>query len=246
MIHITYASDNMTKAAEVCQKSALKYGCEETFTGWVNHEFYQFNKSILDSERGSGFWLWKPFIIYKALLELVPEDEVLVYSDAGVEFINDLSHIQMDEDVFFFGNNWNHVDWCKADVINAILPNYEIDRPDYQRSLSNKKQIQASVILFRNTQKVRDFVKEWLLYCQMPGFIDDSPSKLPNVGSFQEHRHDQAILTCLQIKYGYKLHYWAASYNDGQFTYDKLPCYTDTYPILFNHHRKRNDQWLQA
>jgi len=141
---------------------------------------------------------------------------------------------RMDEDIFFFGNNWNHVDWCKMDVIMAI------NRGDVSILA---KQVQASVIFFRNTQKVRDFVKEWLLYCQMPNFIDDSPSKLLNVFTFQEHRHDQAILTSLQIKHGYKLHWWPASYSDGQFAYDKIEQYqNDNYPVIFNHHRKRNDE----
>jgi hypothetical protein len=164
----------------------------------------------------------------------MPENHILIYSDAGVEFINNVSHIidRMDEDIFFFGNNYNHIDWCKGDVLNTF------------KVFEDKKQVQASVIFFRNTQKVRDFVKEWLLYCQMPYFIDDSPSLFPNVSTFQEHRHDQAILTCLQIKYGYKLHWWPASYNDGQFTYDKISEYqNDNYPVIFHHHRKRQEDW---
>ncbi len=241
MIHgITYTDENMTKSAELCRSSMLKHGfdtCHIFDDNDISYEFKLANKDIFkEGVRGAGcYWLFKPYIIYNELQSL-DDGEFLIYSDAGVEFINNVSHIidRMDEDIFFFGNNWNHVDWCKMDVIMAI------NRGDVSILA---KQVQASVIFFRNTQKVRDFVKEWLLYCQMPNFIDDSPSKLLNVFTFQEHRHDQAILTSLQIKHGYKLHWWPASYSDGQFAYDKIEQYqNDNYPVIFNHHRKRNDE----
>jgi hypothetical protein len=73
----------------------------------------------------------------------------------------------------------------------------------------------------------------------MPGFIDDSPSMLPNHPEFQEHRHDQAILTCLQIKYQIKAHWWPSTYNLHQR--EHFP--EDTYPPILNHHRKRNWEW---
>jgi hypothetical protein len=241
MIHgITYTDENMTKSAALCVNSMRKNGVESYFAYrpyLIQDSFINFNSNIFKvGARGADcYWLFKPYIIYVELMAL-EENDILIYSDAGVEFINNVSHIidRMDEDIFFFGNNWNHVDWCKMDVIMAI------NRGDVSILA---KQIQASVIFFRNTQKVRDFVKEWLLYCQMPNFIDDSPSKLLNVFTFQEHRHDQAILTSLQIKHGYKLHWWPASYSDGQFTYDKIEQYqNDNYPVIFNHHRKRNDE----
>jgi hypothetical protein len=78
------------------------------------------------------------------------------------------------------------------------------------------------------------------LWGQMPGFIDDSPSKLPNYPTFAEHRHDQAILTCLQIKYGYKLHFWPTKYSE-HIRHTARP--EDNYPTMFNHHRKRDHEW---
>lgn len=235
---ITYTDENMTISAELCKKSMLKNGVDKSYIyrpSELPEWFIDMNRNVFSNKRGCGYWIWKAFNIFD-LLEQIEENDILIYADAGVEFINNVSHIidRMDEDIFFFGNNWNHVDWCKMDVIMAI------NRGDVSILA---KQVQASVIFFRNTQKVRDFVKEWLLYCQMPNFIDDSPSKLLNVFTFQEHRHDQAILTSLQIKHSYKLHWWPASYSDGQFAYDKIEQYqNDNYPVIFNHHRKRNDE----
>lgn len=250
---VTYSDQNMTISRERCIKSALQHGVDSVHE-WDREmieatEFYQLNREILDQERGSGLWAWKSYIIYKALLDMT-ENDILIYSDAGVEFINDISAITnvMDEDLFLFGNNYNHVDWCKGDNIDAVVPYLRFDRlTEYQGLFyfeKERKQVQASVIFIRPTQKAKEFIKEWLMFCQMPNLIDDSPSKVPNYPTFQEHRHDQAILTCLQIKHGYKLHYWPSQYNNGAFKYDKIEQYkNDSYPIVFHHHRRRNIDW---
>jgi hypothetical protein len=77
----------------------------------------------------------------------------------------------------------------------------------------------------------------------MPEFIDNSPMEIANNDpEFREHRWDQAIITCLAYRYGYKLHWWPAMYNGGQFIYEK-GVFNDEYPVIFHHHRKRNDEW---
>jgi hypothetical protein len=94
--------------------------------------------------------------------------------------------------------------------------------------------------------KVSDFAlqvaNEWLSYCQVDHYIDDIVYDSYQYPSFQEHRHDQAILTAVAQAHGIPLHWWPASYNNGAFTYDK-GTYTDTYPVIFHHHRKRNNEW---
>lgn len=194
-----------------------------------HHTFYYQNRSILDQKRGAGYWLWKPFIIQQAFKSCQDGDYVL-YCDAGIEIISNLqSLIDLNEDILLFNNEWKHIDWCKRDVMEAIIPGWaNADRQDAQ--------VQASVILIRNNAFTRDFVQRWLTWCERAGFIDDSPSNEPNLPGFREHRHDQAILTCLQIKHGVPLHWWPAHYQAG--VRHKYPA--DTYPVIFNHHRKRN------
>lgn len=242
---ISYASDNMTISQEALVCSAWHYGVDNVISYGrkdIDENFYLTNKVVLDAERGAGYWLWKPYIINKTIHKL-NEGDILIYGDAGVRLINDPRAIiqKMDEDIFFFSNGFPHVEWCKGDVLGSILPLfygwtdyvYQIQEPEKTATF---KQVQASVIFFKVTQKTKDFIKEWLLYSQMPEFIDDSSSKLPNYPTFAEHRHDQAILTCLQIKYGYKLHWWPTIYSEH------LPR-TDSYPPMFEHHRLRNHEW---
>lgn len=246
---ITFATENMSQSMELCVQSAYKHGvdvCWPQNPNTISSEFRELNKQILESKRGAGYWLWKPYHIYKAML-LCEENDILIWSDAGVEFVANVNQIisRMDEDIFFFTNGFPHVEWCKWDCINKIIGfnGHEQEPYPYKGSqgtfihVRSFTQVQASVIFFCVNQKTKDFVKEWLLYCQMPGFIDDSPSKLPNYPTFAEHRHDQAVLTCLQIKHGYKLHFWPTNYSE-HIRHTAQP--GDTYPTMFNHHRKRN------
>lgn len=240
--HVTFANDEMTKSAVLAQSSALKHGCYKSFImneKCYSDEFIKLNKKILTQYRGAGYWLWKPYVIFN-MLNKIAENDILVYTDAGVEILNDVNLLvnKMDGDVFLFGNNYPHIEWCKADVMDAILPNWALQFD------TNNRQTQASVLIIRNTQYGRMFIGEWLKYCQIDHFINDEQSYEGNYINFVEHRHDQAILTCLAYKYGIPLHWWPAHYNDGQFIYDKHPQFAqDNYPVIFHHHRKRNNEW---
>lgn len=241
---VNYATKDMAISQDKCSDSSLKYGVDKVFNYTpenIDCWFFKTNKDILTQERGAGYWLWKPYVIMKAFnYWAIKEGDIIIYADAGVEFVGDVNKIieKMDDDIFLFGNMYNHVDWCKWDVINCINKN---DYMDSSYNLIQKKQAQASVIFFRVSKRSKDFIREWLAYCQIPGLIDDSPSKLPNYPTFAEHRHDQAIITCLAIKYNIPLHWWPAMYSDGAFTYEKGH-YKDSYPVIFHHTRKRNHE----
>jgi len=238
IIGVTFSDPRMTRSAELCSRSMLANGVDKVWQqnpNTISDDFVRMNRHILNHERGAGFWLWKPYFIDKAINEpSIADGDIIVYADAGVEFVANVSHIidRMDEDVFLFTNGFSHAEWCKGDVWRSILP---VIMP-----FDIYKQVQASVLFIRVTPRTRKFIREWLLWCQMPGLIDDSPSQSPNYLTFAEHRHDQAILTCLQIKYGYKLHFWPTNYSE-HIRHTAQP--EDNYPTLFNHHRKRNNEW---
>lgn len=238
MTHLTtYADASMSIAAQICTASAKQNGIDRVWS-WTDAairqtEFYEQNKAILDQPRGSGYWLWKPYIILDTLQRMI-EGEILVYADAGVEFVAPVRHIidRMDQDIWLFGNQYQHVHWCKGDVMKAL------------NCFDSGSQVQASVIIIRNTTKAREFVDEWLTWCTVSGMIDDNPSKVPNHPEFREHRHDQAILTSLAYINLIPLHWWPAMYNCGAFAYEKGG-YNDNYPVLFHHHRCRNNEIQQ-
>lgn len=281
MIHLaTFSDSQMSRSRALCIESALKHGVDriagphyfdrglETRDGftleWLKSEgIYGYVGEAFWQNRGCGFWLWKPYVIHQTMTVL-QDGDVVVYADAGIEFIDNANYIidRMDQHIFLFGNNWEHAHWCKADVIEAVCPP-PLGKPYFRiRWEDFGKQCQASVIFFRVSDYSRKFVAEWLKWClhrerfstvctdEWRYLIDDSPSRLPNHPEFREHRHDQAILTTLAYREGIRLHYWPSVYNRGgspEFVYEKLTEYAgDTYPVLFHHHRRRNHEWSNA
>lgn len=235
---ITFTDDNMTIAADICKVSALQNNVHEVKIFGpkdIDAKFRKANAAILDQPRGCGYWLWKPYLIDRELNKM-KDGDYLIYCDAGVEIVNNVNHIidRMQDDIFLFGNKFQHIHWCKADAFIPLLSN---EYYNYQG-----KQAQASVIFIRNSEPARKFVKQWLEWCCNAEMIDDTQSKLLNHPEFQEHRHDQAILTCAAIRENIPLHWWPAMYNAGNFTYEKTG-YNDEYPVLFHHHRMRNSDF---
>lgn len=231
---VAFTDHRMTISAMKCAQSALKFGAD-SYSIWTPADLGQeFRKGhtieLLAEERGPMWWAWKPYIILSEMRKAQFGD-IIVYCDAGNEWIADLRHAvnAMDQDILFFSNGFQHSDWCKMDTVMAILP----------EGVTWEKQVQASTIFLKVTIDTHRFVCEWLKWSYEPRLIDNSASILPNVSTFREHRHDQAILTCLQIKYAYRLH-WFPTTTAGSLRKDHPG---DTYPVLLNHHRKRNNEW---
>jgi len=266
VIHlVTFASDDMSISAQRCIESAERMGVDRV------HRTAPVKPS---SERGHGFWKWKPQVILAIMegdgspfLKPLNDGDILIYADAGVEFIEPVSIVidRMDQDIWLFGNETLHRHWCKRDIIDAVWKITPKNGSDQGRTASwdrFDKQVQASVIFFRVNDYTRAFVKEWLDWClysvktytEVDGYktiksehflIDDSPSVAPNHPEFKENRHDQAILTTLAYREGIKLHHWYVRYHDR--TPGRGPFYpNDDYPPLYLHHRRRNHEWEQA
>lgn len=263
---VTFSDESMSRSREVCVQSAITNGVQQVFSygPWDVQKLdcYEANRKVFDAPRGCGYWAFKPALLNRILglqsfLFNVAEGDVVIWADAGIEFINNVNYIidRMDQDIFLFGNNWEHAHWCKRDVIDEI---FSADRlPDFTHWALPapwkmfSKQVQASVIFFRVSDYTRKFVKEWLDWCLFEGggLIDDSPSRTPNHPEFREHRHDQAILTTLAYREGLRLHWWPSVYNKGgspEFIYERGDYPDDGYPVLFSHHRKRNHEWSEA
>lgn len=237
-----FANDDMSKAQSLLVESALNWGfdADKIFAYkkeghvWEGFDsaFLEMAAPILEEERGCGYWVWKPYIIYRTM-QGAKYGEWIVYLDSGIEIVNDLSNLIKDsEDFVLFNNEWNHMDWCKMDVMSKmLLPNF------YHREM---KQLQASAIFIKKNEYTQSIVEKWLNYCLDKHMIDDSPSVEPNVDTFREHRHDQAILTNAVMYDNIPTLTW-----DNYITYDRnnlFPKIT-TSPILFWHHRKRNNEF---
>jgi len=203
MLFITFGNFQFFHSAQSLKKDASKLGIfRRSFTPKFEQEFIDAHANfILSNGRGYGYWLWKSYLIMRGLEECEP-GENLLYADAGCSFGTNTGRIldwakMASEDpggILAFQlqeNCFEHI-WTKQDTIRAILPD-----------VKNDLQLCGTVIMFTNTQKVRDFVKEWFEWCIKDNYhyLTDAPSRVPELPCFIDHRHDQSIFSLLAKKY---------------------------------------------
>jgi hypothetical protein len=241
--------------------SANKFGIREIFSydfdDLKDTTFYKNNIKILSQERGSGYWLWKPYIILESL-DKVKDGDIVIYSDCGIEIISEVSPLikicSESEDILLFGNcNAVNATWTKRDCF--VLMKCDTEYCWYG------PHVDASFCLFKKNIKSVNFVKEWFKYSCDQNILTDSPNicGLPNLPSYAEHRHDQSILSLLAQRYMISLYRIPSQHgnhykmqhlrvkgefnclNQSDFTplsyYYVIPYYNSDYFQILNHHR---------
>ena len=186
--------------------SGLRFGITDP-RPWSNEvlratRFYSEHKTMLDMERGAGYWLWKPFIMLETLREM-QDGDCLIYSDAGVEIIADLTPLVRatleTPAVKIFRGNGEAWEFTKRDCFFFL----NADEPRYHHA----PMADASFIVCMKTAQACEFIAEWLEICLDPRILTDQPNTcgLPNLPGFKDHRHDQSILSLLAKRNNFEL-----------------------------------------
>ena len=210
---ISYATRRYRLRQVLLGLSAKANGIASSVDSWTLPRLgaSDFGKAAPDislSERGSGFWAWKPYFIGRALDAAKPGDMVL-YCDVGRYF----PYVLLDQPLepFF---NWMETRgqdvlpgvkipwtgpmrvWTKRDAFVGT----NMDRPEIHEA----SPIQAAFSFWRVTPECKDFVNEWLSWCVRRDLISDDTSTcgLPELPGFRGHRHDQSLLTLCCLKRG--------------------------------------------
>lgn len=205
---VTYAGGKQIvhyKNQNALMASAINQGFDVLHTYNYNHldaNFIEINKKILKKSRGAGYWLWKPYIILKTL-ESTAEGDIIVYLDSGAliykkhafKYINKLIKqiLKNPKDIFLKNNYHSNRAFVKRDLL--LYFNMDNDR------IRDATQLDASIIILKNSIKSKKFIKEWLEICTHEDLLTDLPSVSQEHSDFTDHRHDQAILTLLSYKY---------------------------------------------
>lgn len=182
---------------------------------WVDaHPFRQINAWLWEhpgdrnGKRGFGWYAWKPLIILDALDRCAPGDVVL-YLDADSRPVSSTLPIfdtaRRDGAMFFASQGHKQRTWCKADCYE-VMAMQPIDEP---------AGCARFVAIKAGEYKPKQLLWEWLTYSVNPSATTFDPSRLrPDHADLSEHRTEQAIMTLLAHRYGYKL--WREADQDGE------------------------------
>lgn len=182
---------------------------EKKYTEFFNR-LELFRESLNDKgQKGYGRWAWKPFLILQ-YLNLIPEDSILLYLDAGCHFnINTVSK----ERFLMYCESANIYESLAMQLyLYGLGPNlnafeYEYNSYDNKNQLSisdsdwESHQIQAGILFFKNNIRVRNFIKDWLNYCTADDFKNLNENLIVQTDKqFKEYRWDQSIFSLLYKK----------------------------------------------
>lgn len=253
---VTFANKAFYESQAELEKSALKYGVDQVLKynedDLIMTDFFKEHKTILTKRKGAGYWLWKPYYIYKTLKKINTND-TLVYLDAGISVTDDIGVLvevcrNTEQKCMLFTNQTHkNSQYTKGDCF------FIMDCKD--EKYSESFQIDASVQVYAKCERTLRLVKEWLDYCTNPLLLTDCKNHYvySNYPDFEDHRHDQSILSLLAVKYELDIFRDPSQWGDYlkmtpyrsdkdylPLSYATIPLLNSPYGTLLNHHRKRD------
>ena len=166
--------------------------------------FCERNRDVLEQPQGAGCWLWKPYVVVRALKEEMNDGDILFYADSGCFFVAAVAPVlemclqRPDKPILLFTGDPANANrrYAKRDCFHYM----GLDREPF---LSAPQSI-ASFFVCRKTDFTVSFFEEWLHLAEDPRLLTDQPNQcgLPNYPDFAGHRYDQSILSLLGAKHG--------------------------------------------
>lgn len=207
---MTCADDKYMPSAKFQLNTALKKGKVNKTLCYnladMDKTFQNANKKIfeLGKEKGAGFYLWKPYFVWKAISSIKSKDFLVYLDSAGFYYRSSIipivSYMQNYDIDMICSRRYRYLEkhWTKRDAFVYM----GCDSPKYTEQV----QAMSGFFVLRKTDKTIKLIQEWLMYAQDYRIITEVPnvSGLDNYIGFQQHRHDQSILSLLECKYDVK------------------------------------------
>jgi hypothetical protein len=200
LFYINFSDDKFIQQQKYLSSKYTEYGFITKMYGVSDiFDFVSNNESIFKYKRGFGYWSWKPYIILNTFHHM-NDGDILLYTDCGDDVICNPSEFLSDYlssiDILLIENKFNNRSYTKRDCFFLM----GCDSDKYHES----NQLEAGIISLKKSRFTTMFINEWLEYCKSYDIISDEVKYKNNYSDFIDHRHDQSILTNLQIKHDIK------------------------------------------
>lgn len=222
---INYANRGFVESRRKLKKSALENGVDEVFEynlSDIDEDYKNKNSKHFLSERGGGYWVWKPYIILKTFHKIKYND-IVIYSDSGATILKSLTpYIELlnKYSIILFNTQYDpsaiENKYTKMDIFIELNCNNNKD-------ITNTRQIESGFLICKKDKNSIEFINKWLDLVQKYNLVSDEVSKGNNFPEFIAHRHDQSLLSVLGKLYKDK-------YNILIYSGEK---------DFIDHHRKR-------
>lgn len=210
----------------------------------LSGSFLQRHRGFLrPNVRGFGYYIWKPQVVYDALVQC-HDGDIVQWCDAGchlrpagrqrlLEYFDLAAAAPSGVLAFKFtppAPPFPHdgrplpklvnIEWCKSDCLAHFgLLEDAAFLEDFQ--------VTSTTFFVRKTAATMAVMRRWRDDVDGDASLfDDSPSCLPNSPRFREHRHDQSAFSCLAWLHGFQ------SLTAFEFDYPLLPGEPKPSPVI--------------
>jgi hypothetical protein len=117
-------------------------------------------KKVATSNRGGGYWLWKPYIVYKHLSKL-NDGDILFFVDAGCKIdknnqikniFEDLNSNKYNMTLNIYGDNEKI--WSKGDAL-------KYHNVENNENILNKGQMESGRVFMIKNKKTMEIISKW-------------------------------------------------------------------------------------
>jgi hypothetical protein len=216
-LFISYGDDRFKESLNRIARQARKIGIFDRIIKYSPKDLPEFIKAspLFAFDRGGGYWVWKPYIVYQTL-NLCQEGDILVYADAGCTLSKDspeweyyLNLLHTHSAIFFqYRENYDYGWKCVRKPCGDAVALKHWMKPSlvqfYERSLGlnylDSSKILGGFFIIKKNRKDLRTIDEWykitLFHPEL--VMDPSNDDIADCPpDFFEHRHDQAVLSPL-------------------------------------------------
>lgn len=207
---ITYGNKKYENAVKRICKQADDFFVFETIKGYgpndLPKDFKDNYNDVLSQERGGGYWLWKPILLYEKMKQ-INDNEYIVYLDAGCQLnkhgiIRFNEYIKMlDESelgILSFQMKTQKEKWW---TIREIFEYYNIDNDGEH---ANTGQLVGGVFIIKKNKHSLEYVEKLVSTAmnQSQLYTDKFNKNGRQAQWFKDNRHDQSFSSILRKIHG--------------------------------------------
>ena len=199
---LSFADRRLRKSLKRIKKQAKEIDVFDKIYCWdersLDRDFWKKRGNFCKTNRGFGFYIFKPQMSLQVLEEM-QDGDILLFCDAGchihkcgkmrlLQYFDMLD--QSENGVLAFDQNHIEKIWTKGDLFDYFGVRSNTD-------ITESTQLLGGIYLIKKCDKSVELVKKWLAVYDDVHLVDDSPSVSPNFEGFREHRHDQSVFSIL-------------------------------------------------
>ena len=205
---VNYATPEFARYRRLSSETARRFGGFDRVLEFspadLGADFRRRNARMLRAPRGGGCWVWKPWVIERALRGLDAGD-CLFYADAGVFFTGPVDPAAAllrpgGAPVLAFGGSALEREWTKRDAFVLL----GCDTPRYADSF----QAAGGLSAWRPCPESLELAAAWRRAAEDERLVCDGPRCCgkPEYPGFRAHRHDQSVFSLLCKRRGIAVH----------------------------------------